>query len=137
MTISANVLQDEHLLYVRCSGFITAADVDAYYLLLQACDGIDSCTKALIDLLTDKPDVSQVPIKNLSNLSLHFKQCPLLPKDAKMAVVVSTKLSFAFTRLFIANRGEYVTIKAFMDMGKALAWLELDEPNLAKACALK
>jgi len=130
MSFQVCVIPDVSLLYVRGSGVISAADVDAYYQQLKDCGGIELCQKALVDLYTDLPDTSQLPIRNIRNLGWLFKQRPLLPKGTKMAMVLNSKLSYAFARLFIANRGEHITIKAFMDMSKAKVWLELDDAAL-------
>jgi len=116
-------------LYVHGHGEITAADIDQYYASLKATSGINHCCKALINLASEGVSLEQAPIKNIKSLGRLFKHNPILPEGTKMAIVVRSSLAFGFVRLFMATRGEHITIRPFKNMDKALFWLQVTEED--------
>ncbi|MDX8387205.1 MAG: hypothetical protein R8M46_01540 [Ghiorsea sp.] len=129
-SISVNVAQQ--LLYVNVKGSLTAEDIEGYYASLKEIDGVNICQKALIDITGPKASMKSVPVKSLKFMGMMFKNAPLLPQGAKMAIVVTTSLAYGFIRLFMANRGEGIKIRPFKHMNEALVWLNISESMIPK-----
>ena len=130
MSFSIHVNHDKQLLYVLGKGAITASDLDQYYTTLKTTNGIELCYKAIIDFSDHGVTFKHTPTKNIRALGLLFKHAPVLPKDAKMAVVVNNTLAFAFVRLFMATRGEHLMIRPFKQMHQALDWLDVRKVDI-------
>lgn len=130
MSFSIHINDDKQLLYVLGQGAITASDLDQYYTKLKTTNGVDLCDKAIIDFSNHGVTFKHTPIKNIRALGLLFKHSPVLPQGTKMAIVVNSTLAFAFVRLFMASRGEYIVIRPFKSMEKALDWLGVKEVDI-------
>jgi len=133
MSFSIHINHDKQLLYVEGQGIITAADIDQYYPSLKAVSGIKDCDKALVNLADAGVSLKAAPIKRIRALGLLFKHAPVLPEGAKMAIVVRSALAFGFVRLFMASRGERVTIRPFKSMQQAMYWLSIVEQDVQQA----
>lgn len=131
MSFSIHINHNKRLLYVLGQGMITATDIDQYYPSLKATLGADLCDKALVNLADKGVSLKGTPIKNIRSLGLLFKHAPILPKGTKMAIVVRSSLVFAFVRLFMASRGENITIRPFKCMDEAMLWLDIQSADLA------
>lgn len=130
MSFSIHINDNKQLLYVLGKDAITALDLDQYYTKLKATNGVALCHKAIIDFSDHSVTFKHTPMKNIRALGLLFKHAPVLPEGTKMAIVVNSSLAFAFVRLFMATRGEYLMIRSFKQMDNALDWLGVSEVDM-------
>ncbi len=132
MSFSIHINDVKQLLYVLGKDAITASDFDQYYIKLKATNGVGLCHKAIIDFSDHGVTFKHTPMKNIRALGLLFKHAPVLPERTKMTIVVNSSLAFSFVRLFMATRGEYLMIRPFRQMDKALDWLNVSEADIPR-----
>ena len=130
MPFELSINSDVRLLHVRAVGVISSMDIDAYYEQLQKLDGIRECNKGLIDFTMPGSRISGVSVSSIRNMSWQFKKAPLMKKGSQMAFVTPNKLEFGFVRVFMARRGDDITIKPFFKMNKALSWLKISDSEM-------
>ena len=130
MSYDININAEKQLLYVCGQGQITSFDIDTYYSRLKEAGGVETCTKALINLSHKNVRIKGARLKNIRVLGLMFQRSPILPVGTKMAVIVSSTLAFGFVRLFMGVRGERMIIRPFKNMNDALIWLEISATDI-------
>jgi len=130
MSFLLHVTQNKGLLYVQGIGKVTGEDLKNYYHQLCRIDGVGACDKALVHLAHEDVNLTEVTLDQVRGLSNMFNASPVLPEHCKMAMVVRSRLTFGFVRLFMAMRRGHIEICPFLDMEAALAWLDLKEEDI-------
>jgi hypothetical protein len=131
MGIHISIHERAKLLFVQGEAPFTSHDIETYYDQLKAHKGVGKCHKALIDLTGSGVNFKEIRIAAIRSLGIRFREKPLLPAGTRMAIVVTSKLAYGFTRVFMASRdSSEITIKPFLDMESAMQWLEIIDADI-------